>query len=196
MRLRIPMRRAALFAAMFAVALIAFLPLRMVMVGGVAARAASGSVWAGHLTEARIGPALLGDLDARLSPLALLSGKARLTFARQGFDAALVAGSSRRAAEGVTGIIPLESLPIASFEATNLTVRFRDGMCESAEGLVRANTDRGGLDGAVRCDRGALLLPLASASGQDRLELRVMGDGAYRAVMAGAGPAMTLSGRF
>ena len=48
----------------------------------------------------------------------------------------------------------------------------------------------------VRCDRGALLLPLASASGQDRLELRVMGDGAYRAVMAGAGPAMTLSGRF
>ena len=68
MRIQVPMRRAVLFAALFAIALVAFLPLRLVLGGsGLTAREASGSVWAGRLKEARIGPAALGDLDARLS---------------------------------------------------------------------------------------------------------------------------------
>jgi general secretion pathway protein N len=46
-------------------------------------------------------------------------------------------------------------------------------------GLDLAN----GLTGDARCDGGALLLPLASQSGQERIDLRIRADGAYEATM-------------
>ena len=235
MRVRVPMRRAALFAAMFAFALILFLPLRLALGpldDAFAAREASGSVWSGQLKEARIGPASLGDLDARLAPLPLLAGEARIVVARPSgapdrLLGAFGIGRNRRSAESVTGTVPVEStfapLPIASLDLTDVTVRFRDGACDRAEGLVRANIsgDVAGLDlpaglsGAVRCDRGALLLPLAGGAGEG-LALRIFGDGRYEAQLSiratepaaiarltGAGfalgpggYAMTLKGRF
>jgi general secretion pathway protein N len=200
MRVRIPMRRAVLFTAMFGFALILFLPLRLAL-GAAAdvlrAREASGSVWAGRLKEARIGPAALGDLDARLDPLALLVGEARIVVARPSAAPDRLAGAfgiarNRSSAESVTGVIPVESLfaplPIGSLELTDVTVRFRDGACDRAEGLVRADISGeiaglalpAGLSGAPRCDRGALLLPLTGGAGEG-LALRIFGDGRYEA---------------
>jgi general secretion pathway protein N len=75
---------AALFGAIFVLALILLLPLRFALAWfdldgtGFAARAASGSVWAGSLREAQLGSIALGDVDAALSPWALLAGRARL----------------------------------------------------------------------------------------------------------------------
>lgn len=195
MRIRIPSSRPVIFGVMFAVALIVFLPLRVV-VGGVTAREASGLAWAGSLKEARVGPAILGDLDAGLSPLRLLIGEARLSVSRPDLKGAAVMALNRRAAESVTGTLPLDGLPIASFDFTDVSVRFRDGLCDRAEGIVRANTDRGALSGAARCDRGALLLPLANGSGQEKLDLRVTGDGRYDAAIVAGGQPVTISGQF
>jgi general secretion pathway protein N len=194
MRIQVPMRRAVLFAALFAIALVAFLPLRLVLGGnGLTAREASGSVWAGRLKEARIGPAALGDLDARLAPLPLLVGHARVGLARPSgapdrLTGALSLARHRRAIESVSGTIPIDSmgaLPIASLSLTDVTVVFRDGTCDRAEGQVQASLSGTGLpaslSGAVRCDSGALLLPLASGPGTEGVALRIFGDGRYEA---------------
>ncbi|MBS0502875.1 MAG: type II secretion system protein N [Proteobacteria bacterium] len=195
MRIRFPTSRPVIFGVMFMVALIMFLPLRMV-VSGVTAREASGLAWAGSLKEARVGPAVLGDLDARLSPVRLLVGEARLAVSRADFTGAVVMAPNRRAAESVTGTLPLDGLPVGSFDFSDVSVRFRDGLCDRAEGIVRANTDRGSLSGAARCDRGALLLPLANGSGEDKLDLRVTGDGRYDAGIVAGGQPVTISGQF
>lgn len=201
MRLRVPMRRIVLFGAMFALALIVFLPLRLALGAiddGLSAREATGPVWAGSLKEARVGPASLGDLNARLAPTPLLIGRARLEVERPSattdrLSGAFGLGANRRSAESVTGVIPVDALfaplPIGSLELTDVTVRFRDGTCDRAEGLVKANVSGeigglplpAGLTGAARCDRGALLLPLASGSGTEGLALRIFGDGRYEA---------------
>ncbi|GAO38675.1 general secretion pathway protein N [Sphingomonas changbaiensis NBRC 104936] len=216
MRILLPMRRTVLFTAMFAFAVLAFLPLRLVLGAvdsGLSAREATGSIWAGHLKEARIGPAALGDLDARLSPVPLLLGRARIEVARASdapdrLAGAVAIGRHRRSVESVTGTIPIDSLgslPVASLDLTDLTVVFRDDQCDRAEGQVRANLsgDVAGLDlpaalsGSVRCDGGALLLPLASGPGTEGLAVRIFGDGRYEARLnARAGAPATLHGRF
>ena len=43
----------------------------------------TGSVWLGALKEAQFGPVPLGDVDARLNPLPLFLGRARLSLARR-----------------------------------------------------------------------------------------------------------------
>ncbi|QHL90855.1 type II secretion system protein GspN [Sphingomonas changnyeongensis] len=78
-------RRIVLVAGLgFVVALIALMPLRVVlglMPPVLAARAATGSLWSGRLVDARIGPLMLGDVQAGLDPLALLTGRVRLGLA-------------------------------------------------------------------------------------------------------------------
>lgn len=201
MRLRIPARRIVLFGALLALALLVFLPLRLVLGwagGGLTAREVSGPVWSASLKEARIGRAALGDLRARLAFLPLLIGQARLEASREsgaadGFTGAFGVSARTRFAESVSGIIPVDALfaplPIASLELTGVSVRFHDGQCDRAEGLVRASLAGdmrdlalpASLSGAARCDRGALLLPLASGSGAEGLALRIFGDGRYEA---------------
>jgi general secretion pathway protein N len=201
MRILVPTRRLVLFAALFALALLVTVPLRLVLGGGdgaFSAREASGPVWSGSLKEARLGPASLGDLSARLSPLALLTGQARIEVERSSgapdrFAGAFSTGGRRRSADSVTGVIPVDglfgALPIVSIELTDVTVRFRDDQCDRADGLVRATLsgEAAGLplpasvSGAARCDRGALLLPLASGSGGEGVALRIFGDGRYSA---------------
>lgn len=213
MRLRIPARRIVLFAALLALAMLLFLPLRLVLgwAGGpLDAREANGSVWSGSLKEARIGPAALGDLDARLAFLPLFIGQARFEVERPSgapdrFVGAFSASARRTSAESVTGTVPVEgafgALPLAALDLTDVTVRFRDDTCDRAEGLVRATL--GGapeglptsLSGSARCDRGALLLPLTGGAGG--VELRVFGDGRWSAAVrlpTGAGP--TIEGSF
>jgi general secretion pathway protein N len=213
MRIQLPMRRVVLFLALLALAMVLTLPLRLVLGGsGLQAREASGSLWSGRLKEARLGPAALGDLEARLAFLPLLTGRARIEVERDSaapdrFAGAFSMGANRRSAESVTGVVPVEgafgALPIAALELTDVTVRFRDGACDEAEGLVRAAltaTQPGlpaSLSGPARCDRGALLLPLTTGAGGEGIALRLFGDGRWTAELRlPGGQGGTLEGRF
>ena len=81
---------------------------------------------------------------------------------------------------------------VGALELNDVTAHFADGLCTSAEGLVKANVPGdiagvalpGGLSGNARCDRGALLLPLASQSGMEALNIRLFEDGRYEIELA------------
>jgi general secretion pathway protein N len=215
MRIRLPLRRTVLFGAMLLTALIALLPLRLVLGvldSGLAARAARGSVWAGRLEEAQLGAAALGDLDARLAPAPLLLGRGEVRFAREtsGPDrlrGAIGLSRTSRALDDVSGAVAAGALfaplPIATLELADLSVRFEAGQCARAEGAVTAvlapEAVAAGLparlSGRARCDRGALLLPLAGGAGG--VALRVAGNGRWEAELrAGGGAPQRLEGRF
>lgn len=203
MRFRLPLRRAVLLVALFFFALVALIPLR-VAAGlfdadgrGLAAREASGSIWLGVLKEAQFGRIALGDLQARLNALPLLLGRARVSLSRDDPDAqlegAVTMSSYGFGVDGLTGRIPVAAafapLPIAALDLTDVGAWFAGGLCESAEGQVRATLSGemagvmlpAGLSGNARCAEGALLLPLASQSGMEQLNLSLFADGRYRA---------------
>jgi len=207
-RVRLRTGPAALFGALLVLALLVFLPLRLALglagIGelGLSARQATGTVWGGTLTEARVGAVALGDLEARLSPLALLLGRARIeldgpgtlpgrtirgavTVARHGFGVDdLTAGLAAAAL--------FQPVPVTALDLDEVSVRFADGECREAAGRVRATLGPGpaGLPlppqvaGAVRCDAGALLVPLTGQAGAEGVTLRVQGDGRYRAELS------------
>jgi general secretion pathway protein N len=200
MRFRLPMRRTVFFLAAFAFALVALIPLR-VAVGwfgpaGLAAREADGSIWLGVLKEAQFGPVALGDVRARLNILPLLLGRARLSLSREDqngrFEGAVSVSRHSFGVEDLTGQIRAGTVfapvPLAAFDLDDVSVRFAGGLCDSADGRVRAAISGemgglalpGGLAGDARCAQGALLLPLASPSGMGQLNLAISGDGAYR----------------
>lgn len=204
-RIALRTRPAALIGAMLLVALLVFLPMRLALgwfgLGehGLIARRVSGSIWGATLTEARFGDLVLGDVSARLAPLPLLVGRARVALAGPDpggaapLRAALTVGRHVVGLDDATGTLPtgiiFAPLPVTTLALDDLTVRFRDGRCESAEGRVRAMLagEAAGLplpasvSGAARCEGGALLLPLASQAGTEAIALRVEGDGRYRA---------------
>jgi general secretion pathway protein N len=204
MRIRLATGRRTLFLALFALAILAFLPMRLALgwAGldgqGFTAREVTGSVWRGRLVEARFGDMALGDLDAGVSPFALLIGRARIALSGQGSDpAARLTGTvelsrSRAAVLDATGpIVPgsaFAPLPVTSMNLDDVSVRFVDNACQSAEGRVRATLAGaylgqplpGAVSGAARCDGGALLLPLGSGAGEG-VALRMWPDGRYRA---------------
>ena len=201
MRFRLPLNRAVFLVAAFAFSLLALVPLRIAVGwagGGLAAREASGSIWLGVLKEARFGPAPLGDLEARLNVLPLFLGRARLSLSRgEGQEGGRFAGAvtvSRHsfAVEDLTGQVRTGGLfgplPIGAVDLDDVSARFASGLCESAEGQVRA-TLAGAvagvalpatMAGAVRCAEGALLVPLAGQSGTQQLNLSLRPDGRYR----------------
>lgn len=204
MRVRLPVGRGLFFAGALLAFVVLLLPLRLVAGWidlpsiGLAAREATGSVWRGRLAEARIAGAPLGDVSARLDPLPLLLARARVAVAREGETAdplsgAVVLSRHRIGLERATARVPLGQrvapLPIAAIELGDVAVTFRDGLCERAEGLVRARIEGApaalslppSLSGAVRCDAGALLLPLSGPGGGETLALRLTADGGYRA---------------
>lgn len=204
MRIALATRPSVLFGAMLVAALLATLPMRLVLgaVGlgdqGLVAREVRGSVWAATLSEARFGDVTLGDLDARLSPWALMTGQARLGFAAADGAASPVRGVavlSRHgyAAEAVTAHVAtgrlFAPLPVTALDLDAVSVRFADGRCTHAEGRIRATIagDAGGIalpptmSGTARCEGAALLLPLASQAGTESVALVVRGDGRYRA---------------
>lgn len=204
MRIRLTTNRRTLFLAMFAVAMLALLPLRLVLgwAGlddqGFAARQVRGSVWSGRLSEARFGDLALGDLDASVSPLALLIGRARVALESRSGGAQALSGTvelsrNRAGVIGATGPIEPGSafapLPVTALNLDEVSVRFVDGACDAAEGRVRAEIAGtflgaalpGAVSGTARCDGGALLLPLVSAAGTEGAALRLWADGRYRA---------------
>jgi len=198
MRFRLPLRRTMLFAAAFAFAAVALIPMRIAVsrIGGpLAAREATGSIWLGMLKEAQFGPVPLGDLQARLNVLPLFLGRVRLSLSREEegsgrFEGAVTVSRHGFGVEDLTGQLRtgrvFGPVPIAALDLEDLSAHFSDGLCESAEGRVRAGLsgEMGGialptsLAGDARCSGGALLLPLAGPAGQLNLSLR--GDGRYR----------------
>lgn len=198
MRFRLPLARSVFFLAAFAFALVALIPLRVAvagMGGPLAAREATGSIWLGMLKEARFGPVPLGDVEARLNLLPLFLGRARLSLAREEegggrFSGALSVSRHGFGVEDLTGQLRpgrlFAPVPVAALDLEDFSAHFAGGLCESAEGRVRAGLsgEIGGialpssLAGDARCAEGALLLPLASPAGQ--LNLRIRGDGRYR----------------
>lgn len=206
MRLRLPIGRTVFVAAFFALSLVALLPLRLALGAfgfgelGISARAATGSIWTGALQEAQLGPVALGDVGARLNLLPLFLGRARLSLV--GADqAAPIAGALVVTRHGfgfedLTGRLriggPAASLPVAALDLQDVSAGFAGGRCVRAEGRVRASLggDLAGagiasaLAGNARCADEALLLPLASGSGSEQLNLRLFADGRYRADLA------------
>lgn len=175
-------------AALFLLALLALLPLRLAagQVPGLSARAASGSIWSGHLRNAAYGPLLLGDVDAALATLPLLLGRAEVVVQGGDFAARL----SRHGVHDATGTLPLRAglgtLPLEAVTLDHTTATFRDGTCDTAQGRVGMTLALPGasplvLSGEARCAGAALLLPLRGPGGMERLDLRMTGDGRWRA---------------
>lgn len=214
MRIRLPLRRTVFFLAALALALLVLLPLRMAagwfeMGGrGLAAREAEGSLWFGRLREARFGPVLLGDVDARLNVLPLFLGRARLSLHRDAeaggaFDGAVLVTRHSFGLEDLTGQVQARGLfgplPVATLDLTDVSVHFEGEQCESAEGQVRAGlsgeaaglTLPSGLSGTLRCQGGAVMLPMAGQSGQEQVNISVEASGRWRVeiVMRATDPA-------
>jgi general secretion pathway protein N len=217
-RFRLPLGRGLFFLCAFLFALIALLPLRLALerigMPGFAAREATGSVWLGTVKEAQFGKVALGDLAVSLETLPLFAGQARLTvngLAGRRFEGAFSSTRHGFGVDDLTAELSLAGafgpLPLAGIDTTDVSARFERGRCVQAEGRVRATLsgDIGGiplpgLAGAARCEAGLLLLPLLSQPGTERLELRVGGDGRYRADLRvrpsqpGLGAALTAAG--
>lgn len=184
-------RIAIIFVALLLVALVLTLPLAVVLPDrGLSARAVTGSIWSGRLRDAQVGRIALGDLDVAAHPFALLTGQMRATVSGPIGKGTLV-GS--RGVANMTARLPVATLfapvPLTGLELDNVSAVFERGRCDRAEGRVRATFtgDVGGLSltqglsGVARCESGLLLFPLVSASAMERLNLRIAGDGNYKA---------------
>ena len=191
--------RPTLFGAFLVTALLFLIPLRAGLswfaVGdaGLTARRATGLVWSGRLVDAHLGSLALGDLDAALSPIALLFGRARITLDSMTLHGAASVSRHAFGIDDVTASLPSTTLfaplPVTSLSLEGVSVRFRDGACENAEGRVRATlsgvAERIALpafvSGPVRCDGAALLIPLISQTGSEGVSLRLNASGRYSA---------------
>jgi len=157
-------------------------------------------VWSGRIDQLMLGEMPMGSVRAGLSPLSLLVGRARFDIARTAglpddIRGALTIGPGRIGIDDVTGAVPLgrsfAPLPIASLVLEDVTGWFAGEKCGHAEGRVRArmagqfpglNLSQG-LSGVATCDGDALLLPLVSQSGMEKLSLRIWRSGRYSAEM-------------
>ena len=150
-RIRLRTGPAALFGAIFVAALIVFLPMRLMLdwIGlgdlGLTARQVSGSLWFGELHEAQAGGFALGDLSARVSPIQLLVGRARVDVAGRGNGPLQGAVTLSRhslgiddVSAGMAGGGAFAPLPVTSLDLDDVTARFKDGACDHAEGRLRA----------------------------------------------------------
>ena len=199
MRLRLRWWRELFFLGALLFALVALLPLRFALDSlgfadrGLTARSAAGSLWLGALDEARLGPVPLGTVATRLRVLPLLAGRARLDVAQEGdgFRAGLTAsrhGFGIDDASGTIEVAGFAAVPSSTLDLADVSVRFGDGQCATAEGMVTARLSGQlgaaplvpGFSGEARCDGRAVLLPLRSQSGADRLDVRLFADGRYR----------------
>ncbi|MGK2911896.1 MAG: type II secretion system protein N [Sphingobium sp.] len=187
-------------------ALVAFFPLRLAMGMlrldryAISARSVHGSLWWGQAAQLNVGDVSLGTVSAGLSPVQLLVGRARLDIWRKvgapdDIEGALTAGFNRVGLDDVTGTVPmgavLAPMPISAIAFTDVSAYFAGAECGHAEGRIKAfvsgdlpglNLSQG-LTGDVRCDGKAILLPLVSQSGLEKLNLRIGADGHYTAEM-------------
>lgn len=185
------MRRGMVFAGLLALALLALLPLRWLLVATpITARSVSGSIWSGRLAAAALPGVPLGDITMGLSPLGLFGGAARFVVAGDTIDGALLLRRGGRGIEHVTGRLTprrLAGLPVAAIDLADVSAGFAAGACTRAMGQVNLLPAgplqvAGALSGTPRCDGAALLLPLTAA--RAKLDLRILADGHYTAALA------------
>ncbi len=172
------------------------LPMALPESSGLSARRATGTIWSGTLVDARLAGMSLGDTRVGLSPLALLTGQARLSFAAPTLNGTLVASGRSFGIENARGpvdvAVRVKPLPVTQLVLDDATVRFAGSRCDAAEGRVSAVVAGdisgialpGGMTGTLSCEGGALLVPLVGQSGMERLDLRVSGDGKWRGELA------------
>jgi general secretion pathway protein N len=203
------MRRRVIFAALLIALIViaATFPMRLALSlagaerSGLTAREVNGSVWAGELIEARLGALPLGNVQASLSPLALLGGDVELAFARPdarlGELAGRLHGSNPRGVSDLNGTTSLSGglglVPVDSLRFEGATIRFDErGRCTAASGRLQLSVGTSiagldlsrGLSGPLRCADGRAQAVLTSQSGMERLTLGFDGSGAYRAEFA------------
>lgn len=190
----------------FALAILVFLPMRVAL-GlsgldriGLAAREVRGTIWSGRVDQLMLGNMPMGSVHAALSPAALAIGRARFDIWRRAgrpddVSGALTVGFGRIGVDDVTGAVPLgrtfSPLPVGSLTMDDVSGYFAGDRCAHAEGQVRAQLGvqlpglnlSQGLSGTAACDGDALLLPLVSQSGMEKIHLRVWRTGRYVAEM-------------
>lgn len=213
-RLWLPFGRRVLVLIVLLATLLVLFPLRLALSLldldriGVSARTVSGSIWSGRLEDVAAAGVPIGTVEARLSPLELLLGRARIDVTRptDAVAAGPLAGAvtvSRNSLgiADVTATVPLAAalapLPVASVTLTNFNVRFDGRACTRANGSARAALTGSiagvalaqGLNGNASCDGRYVRIPLTSQSGQERLDLRVAIDGEYVADLIAVQPA-------
>lgn len=203
--------------AVIAVALF-FLPLRLA-VGWAglegsrfSAKTISGSVWHGRIEGTQLGPFPLGDLDAGVRLLPLLTGRVMMDLERlpTAGDPGLVAtvGKSGNSllVQDLTTMLSvgrqLAPLPASAIDLQAVNISFAGGRCQSASGQVRVSLDanipglnlKQGLLGNAECQDGVLVLPLQSGSAMEQLTLKLEGNGFYtaRLFLSGSDRAWTL----
>lgn len=195
-----------------------FLPLRLAVgMAGLeesrfSAKAISGSVWNGRIDGAQLGPFPLGDLDAGVRLLPLLTGRMLMDLERPpvGGDRGLVATVGKAGnsllVQDVTTILSVGSqlapLPASAIDLQAVSIVFAGGRCQSASGQVRVSLDanipglnlKQGLLGQAECQDGVLVVPLQSGSGMEQLTLKLEGNGFYtaRLLLSGSDRAWTL----
>ena len=195
-----------------------FLPLRLAVgMAGLddtrfSAKAISGSVWNGRIEGAQLGPVALGDLDAGLRLLPLLTGRVLMDLERppvagdRGLVATVGKSGNGLLVRDLTTIMAVGSqlapLPASAIDLQAVSITFAGGRCQSASGQVRMSLDanipglnlKQGLLGKAECQDGVLVLPLQSGSGMEQLTLKLQGNGFYtaRLFLSGSDRAWTL----
>ncbi|MEZ5655746.1 MAG: type II secretion system protein N [Sphingobium sp.] len=199
--------------AFVVLAAIGFLPLRLALglagigEGELSARQVRGPIWYGRIDDLMVGGINLGTVNVAVSPLQLLVGRVRLDLWRKEGQPGDIAGAwtsgfNQRGIDDVTGVMPAAGLfaplPVGTMEFDDVTAHFAGDTCSKAEGRLRlrlASQYAGlnltqGLAGDAKCDGKAILFPLVSQTGMERLSLRIWRDGKYTmqvAVTAGDG---------
>ncbi len=159
----------------------------------VSAREVTGTVWDGKLAEAHILGLDMGDTSIAANLPALWVGTMRFGFRGSTLSGVAFGSTGQAGVVHLTGLQSIANrfapLPLASIAFDDVSMTFLSHRCAEAQGLVRATLAGdvggialpGGLSGVVRCDGDALLLPLVGQSAMERIDLRVMDAGQWRA---------------
>jgi general secretion pathway protein N len=190
-------RLAMWFAGAFALALVALMPLQLVLPRtswppGLAASEVGGSLWRGTLRQAHWRGAALGDLRLGLSPLPLLTGRQQL-WVRAPHARLAVSAGRLRGISGGNGVLPLPPVSGLALRASLEEARmlFDETGCREAGGRVRIEVALPGdtlpplvLAGTPACDgrSGRLVLAPEDPTGSLQVEatLSIEADGGYR----------------
>lgn len=188
-------RTGGIFASALVIALLLFVPLRLVfaLAGDiVTARSVQGTAWNGRLIEASAAGQSLGDLDASLSLFAVVTGKARVQVDGALLHGAIVASFAGRGVDIDTLNLPFGAafgpVRLDAVEVSDAHIRYRGNKCMKADGrvTVRFGSVLGArrLSGALRCSGPSLAVDLLSQSAMERLSLRFTGLNHYQALLA------------
>ncbi len=192
-------RRGLVVAAGLAVGMAAMLPLRLVLDNsGVAARAVNGSIWHGQVAEAQFHGVALGDMNASLAALPLMTGELRLKFAGDAIRGELM---QRRGGGGIAGVAgwlmpaPIAGVPIGRVDMDGVSIAFDAAGCQTATGRISINPGGllagiGPLQGVPRCIGPQVQLRLLSRGGAGSIALLFGRDGHYHATITVADTAV------